>query len=482
MKKVLAALAMVLVLVLAMGTFAACGQTNPPADEDTVTVTWYQGSKPLKEEEVAKGSKVSSWTPEVEGKTFTGWYSEASCTQAFDFETVINEDTDIFAAFKSDEYVEDDKAYYLCGAGSGDMGKSNWNNADETSLAMTKEDVEGANVYTIEITMYAGDRFQILYGGTWDGQVGIGFMVGAEYCDGVNEYDKNSYTAADKKVAQVKNAEGEVVFVGSDEYNKGFEVWNIILAEGQDGVYKITYTTYPASPAYNQITWELVEKVEPLTKTHDMYLVGTFNEWKTTVEEGLIALAESEDKKSWTGTITITEAMLADWTTTDPDNTTGVKCAALKVFNLVNGDWIGYEGKNLFLPLGTYSIKYDVESNSFEYAECAYYVVGTFVDGEGNAVNFSIKEGVTPSLVVADGVATGTFTAVDVTENSSYTWIASQGKPGVFAVKVVYGSELGIATWYSDAANNGDNWYVAAGTYSISLNVADGSVTITPAN
>ena len=480
MKKVLAALAMVLVLVLAMGTFAACG--NPPAGEDTVTVYWYQGSKLLKEEEVAKGSKVSSWTPEVEGKTFTGWYSEASLTQAFDFETVINEDTDIFAAFKSDEYVEDDKAYYLCGAGSGDMGKSNWNNADETSLAMTKEDVEGANVYTITITMYAGDRFQILYGGTWDGQVGIGFMVGAEYCDGVNEYDKNSYTAADKKVAQVKNAEGEVVFVGSDEYNKGFEVWNIILAEGQDGVYKITYTTYPASPAYNQITWELVEKVEPLTKTHDMYLVGTFNEWKTTVEEGLIALAESEDKKSWTGTITITEAMLADWTTTDPDNTTGVKCAALKVFNLVNGDWIGYEGKNLFLPLGTYSIKYDVETNSFEYAECAYYVVGTFVDGEGNAVNFSIKEGVTPSLVVAEGVATGTFTAIDVTENSSYTWIASQGKPGVFAVKVVYGSELGIATWYSDAANNGDNWYVAAGTYSISLNIADGSVTITPAN
>ena len=482
MKKVLAALAMVLVLVLAMGTFAACGQTNPPAGEDTVTVTWYQGSKVLKEEEVAKGSKVSSWTPEVEGKTFTGWYSEASCTQAFDFETVINEDTDIFAAFKSDEYVEDDKAYYLCGAGSGDMGKSNWNNADETTLAMTKEDVEGANVYTIEITMYAGDRFQILYGGTWDGQVGIGFMVGAEYCDGVNEYDKNTYTAADKKVAQVKNAEGEVVFVGSDEYNKGFEVWNIILAEGQDGVYKITYTTYPASPAYNQITWELVQKLEPLTKTHDMYLVGTFNEWKTTVEEGLIALSESEDKKSWTGTITITEAMLADWTTTDPDNTTGVKCAALKVFNLVNGDWIGYKGKNLFLPLGTYSIKYDVETNSFEYAECSYYVVGTFVDGEGNAVNFSIKEGVTPSLVVADGVATGTFTAVDVTENSSYTWIASQGKPGVFAVKVVYGSELGIATWYSDAANGGDNWYVAAGTYSISLNIADGSVTITPAN
>ena len=483
MKKVLVALAMVLVLVLAMGTLTACGGgNNPPAGEDTVTVTWYQGSKPLKEEEVAKGSKVSSWTPEVEGKTFTGWYSEASLTQAFDFETVINEDTDIFAAFKSDEYVEDDKAYYLCGAGSGDMGKSNWTPTNETSLAMTKEDVEGANVYTITITMYAGDRFQILYGGSWDGQVGIGFMKGAEYCDGVNEKDKNTYTAADKMVAQVKNAEGEVVFVGSNEFNNGFETWNIILAEGQDGVYKITYTTYPASPAYNQITWELVQKLEPLTKTHDMYLIGTFNNWKETVDEGLIALAESQDKKSWTGTITITEDMYADWTETDKDNTTGGKCAALKVYNLVNNGWVSYEGKNLFLQAGTYSIKYDVETNSFEYAECAYYVVGTFVDGEGNAVNFAIKEGVTPSLVVADGVATGTFTAIDVTKNGNYTWIAEQGKPGVFAIKVVYGSELGIATWYSDAANGGENWYVAAGTYSISLNIADGSVTITPAN
>ena len=289
-------------------------------------------------------------------------------------------------------------------------------------------------------------------------------------------------TAADKKVAQVKNEAGEVVFTGSDEYNKGFEVWNIILAPGMDGVYKITYTTYPASPAYNQITYELVEKVEPLTKTHDMYLVGTFNEWGTTVESGLLPLNESEDKKSWTGTLTVTESMLADWTETDPANTTGVKCAAIKVYNLVNGDWIGYAGQNLFLPLGTYSIKYDVETNSFEYAQCDYYIVGTFLDAEGNSVNYAVKNGVTPALTVADGVATGSFTAIDVTANSAYTWIASQGKPGVFAIKVVYGSELGIATWYSDDTNGGDNWYVAAGEYNVSLDIAAGVVTITPAN
>ena len=76
---------------------------------------------------------------------------------------------------------------------------------------MSKEDVEKANVYSITITMYAGDMFQICYGGGWDGQVGIGLVEGAEYCDGVNFYDNNTYTAADKKVAQVKNEAGEVI-------------------------------------------------------------------------------------------------------------------------------------------------------------------------------------------------------------------------------------------------------------------------------
>ena len=352
MKKFLSVIALVMVLALSVACFASCDLLSGLfGDGDKVTVCWYQGSKLLREDKVEKGSKLESWTPEVEGKTFTGWYSEASLTQEFDFEQTIEADVDIFAAFKSDEYVEDENAYYLCGTGSGDMAKSGWNQADEESLAMTKEDVEGANVYTITIKMYAGDRFQILHGGTWDGQVGIGYMVGAEYCDGINDYNKTEYTAADKKVARVLNDKGEVVFTGSDEYNKGFEVWNIILAPGMDGVYKFTYTTYPASPAYNQITYELVEKVEPLTKTHDMYLVGTFNEWKTTVEEGLLPLTESEDKKTWTGTLTVTESMLADWTLEDAANTTGVKCAAIKVYNLVNGDWIGYNGQNLFLPL-----------------------------------------------------------------------------------------------------------------------------------
>ena len=112
MKKILSVIALIMALSLSLACFASCGlfdkpeETTPPAtndDANKVTVSWYQGSKLLREDKIEKGSKVTSWNPPAEGKTFTGWYAEASLTQEFDFNTVINEDTDIFAAFKSDE-------------------------------------------------------------------------------------------------------------------------------------------------------------------------------------------------------------------------------------------------------------------------------------------------------------------------------------------------------------------------------------------
>jgi hypothetical protein len=476
MKKILTAIALIMVLALSFVCIVACTSDNPneqnPDDANKVTVSWYQGSKLLKEEKIEKGSKVTSWTPEAEDKTFTGWYAEASLTQAFDFDKAIEADTDIFAAFKSDEFVEDTNSYYLIGTGSGDMLKANWDHVNaEANLTMTKEDVAGANVYSITLTMYAGDMFQICFGGNWDGQVGIGLIEGAEYCDGVNFYDNMTYTAADKKVAQVKNADGEVVFIGSDEYNKGYEVWNAKLAEGMDGKYKITYTTYPNAGAYNKIAFELIEKIEPMTVTHSMHFVGEFNSWNASDENADFHMKEADDKATWSGFVTVTaEDLAADGT------------VEFKVVNQIGQSWYSPDGNNIVLnEAGVYAVKYTVDGNKVEIAKCDYYLVGTFVDGEGKAVNFAVKNGVTPSLTVADGVATGTLVATDVTAMGDYTWIADQGKPGVFAIKVVYGSELGVANWYGDEANGGDNWYVAAGTYTVSFDIEAKTVTITPA-
>ncbi len=459
MKRIHSIIALVLAMVMMLAMFTGCNPTEeaPADDANKVTVTWYNGSQELKSEKVEKGTVLTEWTPTAEGKEFTGWYAEASLAQAFDFSKAIEADTDIFAAFKSSVYVEDTNNYYFIGTGAGDMGQSGWDHAkSEANLSMTKDTtITDKNVYTIQIAMYAGDRFQICYGGTWDGQMGIGYIPGAEYVDGVNEYDKATYTAADKKVAAVKDADGNVIFTGSDEYNKEYYVWNTILAEGQDGVYKFTFTTNPDSMQYSTLEWELVEKLEPMSETHKMHLVGTFNEWNPQDENADYHMSKSEDGKTWSGFLTV-----------------GAEGAELKVVNQINETWLSPDGNNIILTEGTYCIKYTVEGDVIEIAALDYYVVGTFLDAEGNAVNFSIKEGVTPKLVNG----TVTFDAYDVTGNNNYTWITDQSKPGVMAIKVVFGCELGIKDWYSDDANGGDNFYVNAGTVTVTL--TDGVVTV----
>lgn len=460
MKKIFKVMSMIMLVACSVLALTACNDEKPT--EDKVSVCWYYGSKLLKEEEVAKGTKLVSWTPEEDGKTFTGWYAEASVTTPFDFEKPVNEDTDIFAAFKSDEHVNDENAYYLNGTGAGDMLKANWDHGKaEAELAMVKQDVEKANVYKITITMYAGDGFQVCYGGKWDGQQGIGIMKGAEYCDGVNKYDGKTYTAADKKVAQVKDAEGNVVFVGSDEYNKSFELWNIILAEGQDGKYEFKLTTYPNAKQYNTLEFKLVEKIEPLKSTHEMYLIGSFNEWAQADAE--YALIESDDKASWSGFITVEDSI------------------EMKVFNGVgNQHYPG--GDNIVLTAGTWAVKYNVADNSVQYEKCDYYIVGTLKDSEGKAVNYAVKEGVSPKLVAQDdGSYAVDFEAYDVSDMSDYSWMVDQGKvdadgvAAIISIKVVFGSSLGIKDWY--AAEGGDNWYLSAGTYSVVL--AEGAATVT---
>ena len=482
MKKFLSILALVMVLAICVAGFASCIFNTPdePDNGDKVTVSWYQGSKLLKEEEVTKGSKVTTWTPEAEGKTFTGWYAEASLTQPFDFEKAIEADTDIFAAFKSDAYVEDTTSYYLIGAGSGDMGKANWDHANAAAnLTMTKENVEKANVYSITLDMYAGDMFQICYGGGWDGQVGIGLIAGAEYCDGVNFYDNNTYTAEDKKVAQVKNAAGEVVFIGSDEYNKGFEVWNVKLAEGMDGKYKITYTTYPDNKAYNQITFELVEKLEAQKVTHEMYLIGSFNEWAAS--DSNFKMTESSDKKTWTTSLKVTEDMYVQY------DDMAAPAVAFKVYNGINGAYLSPDGNNICLTEGTYVITFTVEGEVVsieQVSDAAYYIVGTFVDETGALVNFTIKEGVTPALTVVDGIASIDFTTIDVSGVGDYNWMQNDVPGSIMAIKVVYGSEAGVETWYGIGvdSNKGDKniHFTEMGTYHIELNIETGEITVTP--
>ena len=457
MKKLLTILSIVLMLSLVVTCFVAC---NKPSDGgeptgDTVTVSWYHGGKLLKEEQVAKGSKVSSWNPPaVDGKDFTGWFSEASLTQEFNFDAPINEDTDIFAKYTSNVFVADDKEYYLIGTGSGDMKQSGWNHDNSMQhLMMTKTENASANVYEIEILMYAGDAFQICYGGSYDGQVGIGYVPGVEYADGTNRYDNNTYTAADKKFATVKGADGTVIFEGHDEFNKEYWTWNVFLAEGQDGIYKIIYTTYPDHPADNTITYELVEKKEPLAVTHEMYICGSVTEWDFNED---FMMTPDDIKENFTYLLNISEP------------------AEIKLRNKIGDAWYGQEvlsvlgecgtwteGGNLALEAGVYKIAYNSVSNTatIEAVEKSYWLAGVVNGGAywncGSGIEFEKVDDLTYRAYY-------TFTEAD----TDATWMTGF----VGACKAVFGyAGWDADLWFGNATDGGNVTVDSYGLYELVL-------------
>ena len=472
MKKLLFAIACVMVLALTLSMLTGCalfgdkGPTEQPDENngDKVTVCWYQGSKLLKEEQIDKGSKVTAWTPAaIEGKDFTGWFAEASLTQPFDFDTAINEDTDIFAKYTSNVFVADDKEYYLIGTGSGDMKQSGWNHTNSmASLVMTKTDNATANVYEIEILMYAGDAFQICYGGTYDGQVGIGYVPGVEYADGVNRYDKGTYTAADKKFATVKDENGVVIFEGHDEFNKEYWTWNVFLAEGQDGVYKIIYTTYPDHPADNTITYELVEKREPLAETHEMYLRGSFVEnWDISDDFKMTA---DDTKENFSFLLNISEA------------------AELKLYNKIADAWYGQgkievkgecgtwtDGGNLAVEAGVYKVTFSVASDSavIEAVAKSFWLAGVINGADhwncGSGVEFEKVNDTTYKAYY-------TFTEAD----TNHDWMDGAGILG--ACKAVYGyAGWDADIWYGNPDDQDNVKIMSYGLYEIVLTLNDAS-------
>ena len=449
MKKFLSVIALIMALSLSLACLASCNvfdkpeETTPATNDDAnkVTVSWYQGSKLLREDKIEKGTKVTTWNPPVvEGKDFTGWYAEASLTQEFNFDTVINEDTDIFAKYTSNVFVADDKEYYLIGTGSGDMKQSGWNHDNSMQhLVMTKTENASANVYEIEILMYAGDAFQICYGGTYDGQVGIGYVPGVEYAAGTNRYDNNAYEADAKKYAQVKDSNGVVVFEGHDEFNKEYWTWNIFLAEGQDGVYKIIYTTYPDHPADNTITYELVEKREPLAETHDMYICGTVSNWDFSDD---FKMKADDTKENYSFLLNITEPAEIKLRNKIGDAWSGVAEGATAPWTLGTGD------ANLVLEAGVYKIEYSVANNTAVVTpvEKSFWLAGVVNGGQywncGSGIEFEKVNDTTYKAYY-------TFTEAD----TDASWM--NGFVG--ACKAVYGyAGWDADIWYGNP-DNGDN-------------------------
>lgn len=467
MKKTLRIFSFLMVLVLALSVFTACeissfipggdssvtdpeDSNTPSGDGSEITVYWCQGQKILREDKVAPGTILTSWEPKVSGKEFIGWYANPGCTTKFDFTQPVTKDTEIYASFKTTGAVDEIEPtyadYYLIGTGVGSLSVSGWNHENSAAnLGMTDA---GNGTYSITIEFYAGDMFQICNGLSWDGQRGIGCIEGAALVEG------------SETQAEVKDAEGNVVFTGTQEYSNPITAWNITCAPGQDGKYTFTLDTVT-----NTITWKLVERLEHKEQApveNAIYFIGTFNNWDPLGLTDEWKLTPSEDGKTWTGKLTITEDMYADWTLAEM----GYSCVALKLYNAGNSTWIGFNGdSNLGLVAGVYEFTYYVDTNTFTYnlegespvvpeaPESEIIFVGTMNewDTTNSTGEWALTEG-------EDGKTwTGTL---EVTEDMYGEWTLEQLGYSCAALKLY---DKGTSKWI---ANSGESdLYLTAGTY-----------------
>ncbi len=153
------------------------------------------------------------------------------------------------------DYTLDETEYYLVGTGAGDLKQNAWSNTNHI-LKLVRDEEADHNVFTITISMYADDAFQIIHDDSWDGQMGISFMQGV-----VEEGDQQV----------VKDADENVIFYGGGDYKS-----DITLSKGYDAQYTFSLHTFPDGEQDAYITYVKGDELKALS---DMYVVGDFNDF-----------------------------------------------------------------------------------------------------------------------------------------------------------------------------------------------------------
>ena len=350
MNKIMRLLSFLLIFVFTMSVFTGCKQepiyeqvfeteyeTIVEPGKDLVTIQWVWGQKLLKEELVERGSKLTEWTPEIEGREFQGWY-ERPYIKKVDFEKLTaKKSMTIYASFKSlDDSVDIEQEmpdWYLIGAGKGDLSKSNnWNHEASAGKLGLYAGEDG--IYKITLSLYAGDQFKMTSNLGWDNEKAIDKMAG--FANG-----------------SVKDAAGNVVFTAGENNN-------FVVADGQDGKYEITYDANADVMGFTKL-----EALE--TMPDDIRLIGTFNGWNTNYSEDDYKFT-SADGVNWTLT----------WEVTD--------ITTFKVYN--NSSGVYYPGgvdNDLHIDVpGTYTVNFNSKTRD---------VVVTDANGNTVDVGFSNTSG-----------------------------------------------------------------------------------------
>ena len=429
-----------------------------------VTVSWYDGSKLLREDTVAAGSKIKSWTPEKDGATFMAWYAEASKTQLFDFDTPVDEDIDLFAGYKG-AFVADETTWCLIGSGAGTLKGSNWNESAEVeeNFKLKRTADANANIFVIEdVVLYEGDQFQVRVMGTWTGQHGVGYLGGY-----------TELAQADGDIVGEVVVDGERWFYANGGFGESPKGWNVNVA--MSGVYDIFLETNPGSNDYD-VMW-LVRKGDAveIEITNDMYVVGTVFDWAATDEGQMQTDAIRED---FSLTINVTEDDYAEWT--EGNAVYGTKCAAVKVLNDINGTWYGVSEQdpnatswtltpagqdNLLLKAAQYNVTYNAVKDEavVSLSERGFFLAGV-IDGadhwDCSAIDHQFEHVAANTYVVYY-----TFTPADTA-----SWIKDSGHKG--AVKATFGYSGCPADLWFGREGDGENLMVDEyGLYEITLHV-----------
>ena len=524
LKKMLCCLLAVVMVISVAVNVVACEKKG-----ETVTVSWYDGRQELKTETVAKGSKAQEWQPSKNGYDFFGWQEDAAFGNPFDFDKELQEDTDIYARWRSSNPTEDNRMWYVIGSVPGEnwdfltekndegvwVKSSRGQEASNQKYFFTNE---GNNVFSVTLTLRPNCKFQFVTNlvdkTTWEGdegkgRMGLGNIKGFEYASGVNpEADgglDGYHDIEDKMYGEVKDDKGNVVFNGGQGYDVATYCWNIYPAVGSDGVYKFTFKSYPGEEAINVVEWELLEKLDPLESFFDMYLTGSYHnnpdDVNPSTNTGPADVWDDDPEADWCihftkteGTtlhkafITVTSDMYPSWS--KDENPDKVPAVAFKVKNLIDGKDYGCGGSsgvpgtvNCWITEGTWCISYDEATNIVSWEKCDYFVVGTFKAGE-RYYDFTVAdEIVTPKMTSADGATYEASVNVPPVNNTEvYSWLndnyTEYGDSAVFALKVAFGCKLGIKEMYGVGDEGEENLYFGeAGTYTVQFNVETEAVT-----
>ena len=422
MKKTIKILSLLLALVFAVSLFTACGGEETIIEvyeeiegKTLVTVQWVQGQKVLKEELVEKGSKLTEWTPEIEGMEFQGWY-ERPYIKKFDFEKPITKSLRVYASFKSAgdtgiDIEEEMPDWYLIGAGKGDLGKcNNWQHEAAAKHLGLKAGEDG--IYRVTLSLYAGDQFKMTQNMGWDNEKAIDKMAG--YANG-----------------SVKDENGNVVFTAGENNN-------FVLAEGMDGKYEISYDAN-ADVMY----FKFIEALETLPD--DIRLIGDANGWGTSYGEEDFKFT-STDGENWVYT----------WEVTSP--------MTFKVYNNLSGVYYpGGVGNDLHIDVaGTYTVHFNSKTRDI-----------VVKDSNGNSVDVGFTNNgggdvgggstVTPNANPVDKV----YVVLNSTWNDgslmgAWTWPGDQwaefvatADPNVYEVSIPAGANMII---FVDFTGSDYNW------------------------